>query len=232
MIDKFSFYFFPSIKEFDINIQLKILENIKIVVEILEKYYYNSDKTTLLKEYEIAPDYSLLPGGHQTLFVWLFSISDQIKLVIKPYNLSISELVLHCLSIEEFRNIYTGYKININSRDIGLKIMDIFLLGAMSVGSKTFPFMVQEFSSGKKIQNTAINDKTYVSNDVLTNLFKDIARNKFIVDPYLSNWRLAQLSPLELPVLEYIDLIFSIDSNTKTNAKNFLNNVRFRTIIL
>ena len=232
MIDKFSFYTFPSLKKFVLNTQLKILDNIKIVAEIIEKYDPTLKKIPVLKSIEIASDYSLLPGGHQTLFVWLFSITEQYKLVIKPYTLNIFEIILHYLSILEFQRIYAGYKIDIDTKNINLRIMDIFMLGTINIGSKSFPFIVQEFSNGERIQNTFIDDTWYISNNILAKLFKHIAQNKFVVDPYLSNWRLVKSSLLENPTLEYIDLIFSVDPIIKTKARDFLTNVHSITIIL
>ncbi|MFW9994849.1 MAG: hypothetical protein ACFFD4_22600 [Candidatus Odinarchaeota archaeon] len=168
-------------------------------------------------------------GGQSTLFVYEFSVSKSLSLVIKLYNplkTTLEKLVLHYLSVKEF----TRSSRSLTFDRARIKIMPVFALGEIRLPSKKVPFLVQEFSKGVQVSETIASNRYLL--ELLTDIFKEISKEGFIIDPLPTNWFIASkyCSPAaeqdKFKVkLDYIDILASNRADKekiRISLENFL----------
>ncbi|MHA2253661.1 MAG: hypothetical protein ACXAD7_25100 [Candidatus Kariarchaeaceae archaeon] len=191
-----------------------VKESIQQFILQFEKFILESNLSTLsainqdlLKQFSFPAN--LMKGGNQVVKVMNFSISPNHKFVIKFYDISLTEIIMHCLSIEEFYARNSPLSRNYLGIDIQMRVMNAYGVGKMQVGSHWFTYLIQEFNHFKPYYQLLRDNYTLTIQ--LNKIFTEIAKNGFIIDPSPTNW-FAEMSPNEdMLTLDYIDLVFFND---------------------
>lgn len=169
----------------------------------------------------------LLPGGRHTLCVWIFKTINNTQYVLKPFKLSFAEILLYYLSTRRFNDIYNNLELKVDSYSLNVKVMPIYCTGKIIIQSNTYPFVIQEYSEGKSFIESKNNPQKLTIN-ILRMLFVDIAKNGFVVDPFLTNWHINPPKYNIYPFVEYLDLIFFNDPTIKQEANILLKHLLFQ----
>ena len=204
----------------------RINEEIKTAADLINATGGSRDKKiyqSLLSRYSKKSTGQVLSGGRHTPFLFYFPVSDLTSFVIKPYHCRLEEIANHYVSIEDANAIYRNYKFQFGDEEIKILFSDVFGLGTFAVEEKTIPFIVQRYSSGTKLTELQSTEGRNII-AFLPRVFKHLAKEGIIIDPYNQNWFTHGLSfdrrSLDYELLEYVDLVFmhSLDTNRKVKA--------------
>jgi len=206
----------------------KIRENIRLSSQLLEQMKnvcITKDNHKRIVDGLGNPEGTLLPAGRQVLFVWNFPFSKTESFVLKPYQLTFEELILHCLSVEKFKAQFQDVLFSTNSDHVFVRVLDVVAVGIIETKSARIPFLIQEFSQGTRIQDMIVKNQQSPFLH-LSSVFKQIAKEGFYLDPFPSNWLV--IPPLDASshyCLEYLDLIFKKELATLQKIEKFIENL-------
>ncbi len=223
MAIKTKLFLLESGKNLSKEIQSQIIENLKTVASIIKK-----DK-------KISPDKEknggrILRGGQSTPFVWAFNIPQLNGMVIKPYKLDFNDILRHCIATKKFKSITQTELCVVCSDNILVKVMEVYGLGKFEGKSKTFPFLIQEYSKGTKFRG-AFSEKKYVSLSALKDYYLGIMKKGFVIDLLPTNWRVIEPDGTGYIILEYIDLLL-LNLMDKAEFTSFKEIVKEKEIII
>ena len=140
------------------------------------------------------------------------------KFVLKAFNLSPFEIVLHSLTAERFNRTIENVLFQIQGGKVRVKILDVFHFGIYNFGAKQVPFIVQDYAGGPVVNKTLDSSTPILAIDIHS-IFKELSKKKYTLDPFPSNWR---RSLVDEDVIEYIDLIFSGDEAVKEASRDLI----------
>ncbi len=184
-----------------------------------EKKVYHS----LLPRYSKKSTGQIIAGGRHTPFLYYFPVSDLTSFVIKPYHSKVREIANHYVAVEDINAIYRNHKFEFGNNEIKIRFSDVFGFGTFTVEEKVIPFIIQRFSTGTKLTEVKTNQSGCII-AFLPRIFKYLAKEGIIVDPYNQNWFVHGFSldqrSLDCELLEYVDLAYmhSLDTNHKVKA--------------
>ncbi|MHA2404885.1 MAG: hypothetical protein ACXADH_17965 [Candidatus Kariarchaeaceae archaeon] len=122
---------------------------------------------------------------------------------------SLTEIIMHCLSIEEFYARNSPLSKNYLGIDIQMRVMNAYGVGKIQVGKNWHTYLIQKYNEYKPYYQLLKHNYTLTIQ--LNKIFTEIAKNGFIIDPSPTNW-FAEMSPNEdMLTLDYIDLVFFND---------------------
>ncbi|MFW9995755.1 MAG: hypothetical protein ACFFD4_27195 [Candidatus Odinarchaeota archaeon] len=166
----------------------------------------NKQQAEELEESSGIEGIKIFQGGRQALFGAAFPVDDfPFKYVmIKPYsNLTLSQIILHCVSLFEFRKQFSGRKYYLSTapgKDTEeWEVRSVYTIGfgKLRAGNQNILALIQEYSEGEKLDS-------YFK---ITRITKDVMKSGFIIDPYISNFRVTRKH--QKNYIEYFDLIFT-----------------------
>lgn len=208
--DKHRIYFHEYLNSLSISVKKGIQQFIAQFEDLIVK-----SATHSLSEFnqELLARYSfparIMKGGNQAILVLNFSISPDHNFVIKFYDISLTEIIMHCLSIEEFYARNSPLSRKYLGIDIQMRVMNAYGVGKLLIGKQWYTFLIQEFNQFKPYYHLLRDNYTLTIQ--LNKIFTEIAKNGFIIDPSPTNW-FAEMSPNEdMLTLDYIDLVFFND---------------------
>ena len=178
---------------------------------------------SLLPRYTKESTGQITAGGRHTPFLYFFPVSDLTTFIIKPYHAGLREIANHYVAVEDVNTIYRNHKFKLGDNEIKIIFSDVFGLGTFTVEQKTIPFIVQRYSNGTKLTEVKTKEAGLIIS-FLPEIFKHLAKEGVIVDPYNRNWFAHGFSldyrTLDYELLEYVDLGFmhSLDTNHKVQA--------------
>lgn len=224
---KFSFYLLSGAHPSTPEIQARIRENIMVVSKTLEPLGASLNANTLQDTLTTALEpisVAILGGGRHTLIIQQFSVSESQSLVLKVFRLSLEEIMLHCLTLEEFNNQFQNYLFETSFGSLQVKAMNAYAVGSFAIGAIRFPFLVQEFSPGLPFQEVVTKEgRRPPFPRILGTVFQTIAKKGFFLDPFPANWLV--LSSVDIPdcmyTLHYLDLVFLKDPSAMKAANTF-----------
>ena len=193
--------------------KLIIKEEIEKMILLLEKSIFSP---SIISEQD---DPSFLKRGSQVLFVKAFTLSDGSKLVFKPYLMNFIDIAWHHLSANHFNEIYNSRPITINDVNLYARTAELFAVGSIPFADTKYSFLIQEYLSGNEITPKELTPG-YSTLNAINSIFTDSAKNGFITDPLVSNWRLEEKNKGEY-ILDYIDLIWFNDPKMRLQAVKF-----------
>ena len=208
------------------NIVNQIYEEIKTCADLINATGGSSDKKmyqSLLPRYSKKSTGNILPGGRHTPFLFFFPVSDLTSFIIKPYHCRLQEIANHYVSVEDANAIYRNLKFELKNLELKITFSDVFGLGTFSVEQKIIPFIIQRYSNGTKLTEIQSPEARLIIT-LLPKVFKHLAKEGIIVDPYNQNWFTHGLSfdrrSLDYELLEYVDLIYmhSLETNRKVKV--------------
>ncbi|MHA2090048.1 MAG: hypothetical protein ACW98K_04245 [Candidatus Kariarchaeaceae archaeon] len=187
-------------------IQQFMLQLEKLITKSIPKTF--SDFTQELLDRHSFPA-KIMKGGNQAVLVMNFSVSPDHNFVIKFYDISLTEIIMHCLSIEEFYARNSPLSKNYLGIDIQMRVMNAYGVGKIQVGKNWHTYLIQKYNEYKPYYQLLKDNYTLTIQ--LNKIFTEIAKNGFIIDPSPTNW-FAEMSPNEdMLTLDYIDLVFFND---------------------
>ncbi len=171
----------------------------------------------------------ILPGGRQILFLLHFPVSDLTSFVIKPYNLRLRDIACHYASVEELNSVYRNLKIPFEQKQLKIMVSDVFALGTFTLGQTEIPFVIQRYCEGTKLTDLVKEEHSLV-HSFLPMIFKHLAKEGFIIDPYPQNWYVhgssLDMRSIENETLEYIDLAYFHSLQTNVEIKRLLKSLK------
>ena len=208
------------------NVINRVYKEIMTTADIINATGGSTDKKdyqTLLARYSKESTGHIIAGGRHTPFLYFFPVSDLTSFVIKPYHSRLLEIANHYVTVEDVNAIYRNYKFKLGDKDIKIVFTDVFGLGTFVIDKKTIPFIIQRFSNGNKLTELQTTEGRNII-AFLPKIFKHLAKEGVIIDPYNQNWFTHGFSfdrrTLDYQLLEYVDLAFmhSLDANHKVKA--------------
>ncbi|MHA2055151.1 MAG: hypothetical protein ACW99F_16335, partial [Candidatus Hodarchaeales archaeon] len=125
--------------------------------------------------------------------------------------------------IEDANALYRNQKFEFGEKEIKIIFSDVFGLGTFTVEEKIIPFIIQRYSNGTKLTELQSADGRHII-AFLPKIFKHLAKEGIIIDPYNQNWFIHGFSldhrSLDYELLEYVDLIYlhSMAVNRRTKS--------------
>jgi len=224
---KYSFYLLSGAQPIDPEIQGRIRENFMVVSQTLEKnkapLNTNNLQDTLASALEQVKG-TILGGGRHTILVQQFPVSESRSLVLKIFRLSLEEIMLHCLTLEEFNIQFQNRPFVTNAGYVKVKVLNVYAVGSITIGAIRFPFLIQEFSPGLPFQKFVPRDGRRLHfPQMLGTIFQEIAKKGYFMDPFPANWLVLSSSNSSdcVYTLHYLDLIFLKDSSAVKAANTF-----------
>jgi len=208
------------------NVINRVYKEIMTTADIISATGGATDKKaihTLLSQYSKESKGQIIAGGRHTPFLYVFSVSDLTTFVVKPYHSGLREIANHYVTVEDVNAIYRNYLFKLGDKEFRLIFTDVFGLGTFMVDKKTIPFIIQRYSNGTKLTELQISEGRHII-AFLPQIFKHLAKEGIIIDPYNQNWFTHGFSfdrrSLDYELLEYVDLAFmhSLDINHKVKA--------------
>ncbi|MHA2168243.1 MAG: hypothetical protein ACXAAT_20535 [Candidatus Hodarchaeales archaeon] len=211
---------------FNENVKNRIHEEIRTTADLINATGGSTDKKayhSLLSRYTKKSTSQILAGGKNTPFLCFFPVSDLTSFIIKPYHCRLEEIANHYVSVEDVNALYRNQKFEFGEKEIKIIFSDVFGLGTFTVEQMTIPFIIQRYSSGTKLTEIQSAEGRHIIT-VLPKVFRHLAKEGIIIDPYNQNWFMHGLSfdhrSLEYELLEYVDLAYmhSLETNHKVKA--------------
>ena len=216
---------------FNDNVVNRIHEEIRTTADLINATGGSTDKKvyhSLLSRYSKKSTGVLLAGGRHTPFLYLFPVSDLTSFLIKPYQCRLQEIANHYVSIEDANAIYRNLKFELGNEEFKIIFSDVFGLGTFTVEEKVIPFIIQRYSSGTKLTELQSAEARQII-AFLPKIFKHLAKEGIIVDPYNQNWFTHGLSfdrrSLDYELLEYVDLVYMHSLETNRKVKEIVESI-------
>jgi hypothetical protein len=211
---------------FNENVVNRIHEEIRTTADLINATGGSTDKKayhSLLSRYTKKSTSQILAGGKNTPFLCFFPVSDLTSFIIKPYHCRLREIANHYVAIEDANALYRNQKFEFGEKEIKIIFSDVFGLGTFTVEEKIIPFIIQRYSNGTKLTELQSADGRHII-AFLPKIFKHLAKEGIIIDPYNQNWFIHGFSldhrSLDYELLEYVDLIYlhSMAVNRRTKS--------------
>jgi hypothetical protein len=221
-----------QVEFFNEYVRNKIYREILTAANIIDKT--NGKKLKIVNgEFNIDLDMesknNLLPGGRHTLFLLNFPVSDLTSFLIKPYNLRLRDVTCHYASIDEVNSVYRNLEIPFEQKQMKIKVSDVFALGTFTLGQTEIPFIIQRYCQGIKLTDLVKEEHSLV-HSFLPMIFKHLAKEGFVIDPYPQNWYVhgssLDMRSFEYETLEYIDLAYFHSLQTNVEIKRLLKSLK------
>jgi hypothetical protein len=224
---KSSFYLLSGVQPYDPDILIRIRENIMVVSQTLEQIEEPINANTLHNTLASALGSvtgTIIGGGRHTVLVQQFPVSESKSLVLKIFRLSLEEIMLHCLTLQEFNNQFQNSPFGTKFGSLQVKVMDVYAVGSIAIGAIRFPFLIQEFSPGLPFQEIVTKEgRRPPFPQILGSVFQTIAKKGYFLDPFPTNWLVISTAdnPDCVYTLHYLDLIFLKDPSAIKAANTF-----------
>ncbi len=211
---------------FSENIITRIHKEIQTAADLINATGGSTDKKeyhSLLSRYTKKSASQILPGGKNTPFLCFFPVSDLTSFIIKPYHCQLREIANHYVTVEDANALYRNQKFELEKKEIRVIFSDVFGLGTFMVEEKAIPFIIQRYSNGTKLTELQSTEGRHII-AFLPKVFRHLAKEGIIIDPYNQNWFMHGLSfdhrSLEYELLEYVDLAYmhSLETNRKVET--------------
>ncbi len=209
----------------------KINQEIRIAADLIER---NNGKKLKFTKGELELDLKteikerILPGGRHTLFLLNFPVSDLTTFSIKPYALHLKDIACHYASVDDCNDLYRNLEFPFEQKLMKIMVSDVFALGKFTLDQTEIPFIIQRYSQGIKLTDLVEKEHSLV-HSFLPKIFKHLAKEGFIIDPYPQNWFVHGSSldkrDIDHEILEYIDLAYFHSLQTNEKIKTILNSL-------
>lgn len=226
MVVTVSFTLVKQTEFFNERVKNRVYQEIITTADLINATGGSSDKKAyqaLLSRYSKESTGDIIAGGRHTPFLYFFPVSDLTSFVIKPYHSKLRDIANHYAAVDDINALYRNHVFEFEKKELKIIFADVFGLGTFTMKEKVIPFIVQRYSNGMKLTEVKTADTRRLV-AFLPQIFKHLAKEGVIVDPYNRNWFIHGFSPdhrsLDYELLEYVDLAYmhSLDTNHKVQA--------------
>lgn len=198
------------------NLETKIKKTIYEVIKDFVSFLKTIKSISTLSQNVNKNEYNkyngkIISGGNQVIIAYNFQASPDHNLIFKLYNISLTELIMHCLSIEEYYDRNSSLTKKFMGIEIQTRIMNIYGIGVVHFNEKKYCYLIQEFNQYQPYYELI--KENYLITIQLNKLLTEIAKNGFVIDPSPTNWFVELSSIEDYLTLDYIDLVFFNDPN-------------------
>jgi hypothetical protein len=165
------------------DLDVSVKNQVYSIIKLFSEFIISSNAPKIKLITKESADFSkidgeIIPGGNQVLLGLKFKIPNH-DLIMKLYRISLPELIMHCLSIDEYYNRSSSLTQKFIGIDIQTRIMNVFGIGVITIKDTKYCYLIQEFNHYKPYYELV--HENYTLTIQLNKLFTEIAKKQKMI---------------------------------------------------